>query len=244
MRKNRKDLLKILLDIKSRAVYTSHFLFTTDLTLVSYITKPRKFVILLSSTHHEHEIANENEKFKPDIILAYNKTKSGVDVLDKLVREYSCKRNTRRWPLRLFFNLIDVACYNAFVLWIIKNPEWKGDSSIKYRRKLFLQDMGLELAKSQIDRRVNKIAEDGRGFRKMVTTSIESTGVKIQQITENDTATSSTKRGCCRLCRGNDNKHSRRCDKCNKFVCGQHSKSITIKRTTCVYCSKDEDGEP
>lgn len=109
MRKNRKDLLKILLDIKSRAVYTSYFLFTTDLTLVSYITKPRKFVILLSSTHHEHEIANENEKFKPDIILAYNKTKSGVDVLDKLVREYSCKRNTRRWPLRLFFNLIDIA---------------------------------------------------------------------------------------------------------------------------------------
>ncbi|XP_071054434.1 piggyBac transposable element-derived protein 4-like [Onthophagus taurus] len=244
MRKNRKDLPKSLLDIKSRAVYSSDFLFTRDLTLVSYVTKPKKFVILLSSTHHEHDIADENEKFKPDIILAYNKTKSGVDVLDKLVREYSCKRNTRRWPLRLFLNLIDIACYNAFVLWTIKNPEWHSDSSITYRRKIFLQDLGMELARTQIERRVKKIEEDGRGFTNLVTTAIESTGRKIRKTCKDDTPSQGTKRGRCRICRGSDNKHSKRCDKCNQFVCSQHSQSITVKQTTCTYCAKDEDGEP
>jgi hypothetical protein len=51
--------------------------------------------------------------------MHYNATKSGDDVLDKLVREYTCKKSTRRWPLKLFLKLIDVACVNAFVLWML-----------------------------------------------------------------------------------------------------------------------------
>jgi len=50
---------------------------------------------------------------KPEIINYYNKTKAGVDVLDKLVRAYSCKRSTRRWTVSLFFNVIDIAALNA-----------------------------------------------------------------------------------------------------------------------------------
>lgn len=37
---------------------------------------------------HEHNISS-TEKFNPDRINYYNTTKSGVDVLDKIVREYS-----------------------------------------------------------------------------------------------------------------------------------------------------------
>ncbi|KAJ4426114.1 hypothetical protein ANN_26923 [Periplaneta americana] len=33
---------------------------------------------------------------KPDIILFYNSTKAGVDVLDKCIRTYSCCRGTRK----------------------------------------------------------------------------------------------------------------------------------------------------
>ncbi|XP_030749217.1 piggyBac transposable element-derived protein 5-like [Sitophilus oryzae] len=104
IRKTRKDLPKSLLDIRERATYSSQFLFTRNLTLVSYVTKRNKFVVLLSSMHHEHDIAGEDLKFKPSIITSYNETKSGVDCLDKIVREYSSKRISRRWPLRLFYN--------------------------------------------------------------------------------------------------------------------------------------------
>jgi len=58
----------------------------------------------------------EEKDHKPEIITHYNATKSGVDVLDKLVREYICMRSTRRWPLKLFLSLTDVACVNASVL--------------------------------------------------------------------------------------------------------------------------------
>jgi hypothetical protein len=56
--------------------------------------------------------------------MHYNTTKSGVDVLDKIVKEYVCTRSTRCWPLKLFLNLTDVASVNAFVLWMLKYPNW------------------------------------------------------------------------------------------------------------------------
>lgn len=52
--------------------------------------------------HNEHEIAEDNENSKPEIILQYNETKSGVDILDKLIRDYTCKRVIGRWLLRVF----------------------------------------------------------------------------------------------------------------------------------------------
>ena len=57
---------------------------------------------------------------KSEMIM--NVTKNGVEVLDKLVREYILMKSTRCWPLELFLNLSDVACVNAFVLQMMKYP--------------------------------------------------------------------------------------------------------------------------
>ena len=113
MRKNRRDLPKILVDTKDRVQYSSEFLFTDNLTLVSYVPKPKKCVVLLSTLHHQHDISTQEDNFKPKIIKYYNSTKSGVDLLDKLIREYSTRRCTRRWPLSLFLHYVDIAAYNA-----------------------------------------------------------------------------------------------------------------------------------
>ena len=77
---------------------------------------------LSSSFHQQHDdtCMGEEKDHKPEIIMHHNATKSGVDVLDKLVREYICMRSTRHWPLKLFLNLIDVAAVTAFVLWMLK----------------------------------------------------------------------------------------------------------------------------
>lgn len=56
------------------------------MTLVSYIAKPNTFVVLLSILHHQHETAGQDQAFKPEIVLGYNKTKGDVDVLDKTVK--------------------------------------------------------------------------------------------------------------------------------------------------------------
>jgi hypothetical protein len=57
--------------------------------------------------------------------MHYNATKSGVDVLEKLVREYTCIGSTSHWSLTLFRSLIDAAGVNAFILWMLKDPNWQ-----------------------------------------------------------------------------------------------------------------------
>ncbi|KAJ8393021.1 hypothetical protein AAFF_G00069250 [Aldrovandia affinis] len=106
-----------------RDVFSSKFAFTPTTTLVSYLPKKNKNVVLLRTLHTEADISDREDR-KPAIILDYNCNKGGVDNLDKVIGTYSCRRMTARWPLVIFHNIIDVSSYNAFVIWREINPTW------------------------------------------------------------------------------------------------------------------------
>jgi hypothetical protein len=92
------------------------------------------------------------EKYnKPEIILHYNANKCGVDVLDKLVREYTCTRSTRRRPLTLLLYLIDVACVNVLILLMLKCPNLQQKKN--NRRRLYLLSLREEMITPHIIRR-------------------------------------------------------------------------------------------
>jgi len=114
--KNKPEIPTLFLSGKQRNVHSSIFGFTNDLTLVSYVPARKKTLILLSSQHHDDTCMGEEKDHKPEIIMHYNATKSGADILDKLVREYTYRRSTRSWHLKLFLIFIDVACVNSLVL--------------------------------------------------------------------------------------------------------------------------------
>ena len=140
-----------MLPDSSKEVFLSLFVFSKDGgTMVSYVPKCKKAVVLLSTQHRDNAVSTD-EKSKPEIIHYYNQTKSSADVLDKLVRTYSCKRATRRWTVSLFYNLIDMAAYNTLVVWISANPEWhKGKP---YSLRMFLQQLGMELVRPHVTQR-------------------------------------------------------------------------------------------
>ncbi|KRZ73101.1 PiggyBac transposable element-derived protein 4 [Trichinella papuae] len=69
--------------------------------------KKNKNVLVLSMMHNDTEVSDGKSR-KPDIILHYNNTKGGVDNLDKMTSTYSSQRMTARWPLVIFYNMIDV----------------------------------------------------------------------------------------------------------------------------------------
>ena len=79
--RNRRHLPLSLLpkQTRGREVGSSLFAFKDNLTMVSWHPKRSKFVLLLSSLHHNSNIA---ESGKPEIVEFYNKTKAGVDALD------------------------------------------------------------------------------------------------------------------------------------------------------------------
>lgn len=88
---------------RGRAVESSIFGFSNNISMCSYVPKKNKSVVLLSTSHYNIEI--EGPKRKPIMILDYNKSKGGVDNMDKCLGEYSTKRRTKRWPLAFFITL-------------------------------------------------------------------------------------------------------------------------------------------
>ena len=73
MRKNKKEIPNNFLPERKKNVFSSIFGFNKKKTLVSYVPKVNKAVILLSTEHHDKKIT-END-CKPEIIIFYNKTK-------------------------------------------------------------------------------------------------------------------------------------------------------------------------
>ncbi|XP_067094206.1 piggyBac transposable element-derived protein 4-like [Osmerus mordax] len=83
-----KEVPSELLATNRRRVLSSQFAFTPTTTLVSYLAKKNKNVLLMSTRHTDAEISNRDDG-KPTIILDYNRHKGGVDNLDKVVTYYS-----------------------------------------------------------------------------------------------------------------------------------------------------------
>nr|CAI5861519.1 unnamed protein product [Callosobruchus analis] len=65
------------------------------------------------------------ESNKPEINEFYNSTKSGVDSLDQKCASYSCSRRSRRWPLTIFFAMLNISTVNSRTLYIAAKPEDK-----------------------------------------------------------------------------------------------------------------------
>ncbi|CAB1324753.1 unnamed protein product [Coregonus sp. 'balchen'] len=58
---------------------------------------------------------------------------------------------TARWPLVVFYNILDVSAYNSFVLWSEIKPAWNQG---KYnKRRLFMEELGRQLVIPHIKRR-------------------------------------------------------------------------------------------
>nr|XP_020457618.1 piggyBac transposable element-derived protein 4-like [Monopterus albus] len=147
IRKNKPEPHHNCCRLKDRPINSSLFMYTADTTLVSYVPRKAKNVLLMSTLYREGTICGS----KPQIILDYNATKGGVDNLDKLVAAYTCKRRTLRWPQVIFYDMLDITAYNAFVLWLGVNPHWKPGKL--QRRRLFMEELGKALVSPYIQTR-------------------------------------------------------------------------------------------
>jgi len=61
---------------------------------------------------------------KEEINVFYNQEKVGVDSHDQMCSLYTTARKTNRWPMRLFYGIIDSAALNAFVIFTENVPNF------------------------------------------------------------------------------------------------------------------------
>ncbi|KAM9323738.1 piggyBac transposable element-derived protein 4-like [Gastrophryne carolinensis] len=244
VKKNKPELPAELLQMKDRAPLSSKFVFTDTTTAVSYCPKKRRNVVLMSTLHKDAAVSSGSDK-KPRIILDYNKNKGGVDNLDKLTATYTCQRMTRRWPMVVFYNILDVSAYNGFVLWTHIHQGW--NSKKKNKRRMFLEELGRSLVKAHIDQR-ERVPRDpaAAAFVQQLqsSTSASPTPTATQRASSPASSSTSTttattpvrppdsKRKRCQVCPSNkDRKTNTSCFTCKKYLCKEHTKSVTFCHT-------------
>jgi len=115
LRKNKKEIPVDFQPHKNKAINSSFFGFQKEIMITSYTPKKNKAVILLSTMHNDTSVNSETKK--PEVIHFYNSTKGGVDTVDQMCGNYSVSRRTRRWPLSIFFQLLNIAGINANILY-------------------------------------------------------------------------------------------------------------------------------
>ncbi|UYV64257.1 hypothetical protein LAZ67_3000085 [Cordylochernes scorpioides] len=138
MRKNKPQIPPQFQPHPKRESGTSIFGFSGTKTLVSYVPKKRKSVILISSMHHDNKC--DETTGKPDIIMDYNLTKGGVDTIDQMVSNFSTSRRSRRWPLALFYALLDITALNSYIIF-----NYQIDKKDQKERSTFIVDLGRSL---------------------------------------------------------------------------------------------------
>ena len=180
---------------KDAALYLSNFFLTLppeSIMILSYKAKKNKAVFLLSSEHKRVEV-DEGEKRNPKAILDYNKNKGGVDTADEMLRSYSTKASSRRWPLAAFFKM-DIVSLNTYVI-------CKDITLSAQIRGKFLIMLGEELCASE------------RSRRHEMPHLLQLKRVHVGA----DEDVPPSKRAKCRIC--NSNKTRTKCGNCSRYVC-------------------------
>ena len=62
---------------------------------------------------------------KPECVVSYTKNMGAVDKTDMQISLTECTRKTRKWYRKLFFHLVDMCLYNAFVLYRVNTNNKK-----------------------------------------------------------------------------------------------------------------------
>ncbi|XP_035206542.1 piggyBac transposable element-derived protein 4-like [Stegodyphus dumicola] len=223
LKKNKAVIPAEFLETKKREVYSSMFGFQKDMTLVSYVPKKSKCVVLLSTMHHDDTIDENSEQSKPEIIHFYNGTKGGVDTVDEMSTLYSTARKTNRWPMVIFYCVLNVAGINARVsLMSTKNPPLQYKS-----RRMFLKTLALSLVNPQIKRRSN-MQMLPRELREKMNQNFSTERNAVSE--ENLPKRMKLGKGRCTICpRAKDKKTTISCMKCQNFTCKDHSNYVCDK---------------
>ncbi|XP_069685978.1 piggyBac transposable element-derived protein 4-like [Periplaneta americana] len=110
LKKNKREIPPHFTTTQDREVNSTLFGFNENCTIISYVPKKNKTVLALSTMHYDKAMDEETGgSQKPEIIFFYNRTKCAVDVLDQLCSAYDVSRNSRRWPLTIFFDIQNIA---------------------------------------------------------------------------------------------------------------------------------------
>jgi hypothetical protein len=207
VKKNKRMIPQEFLPNRKRLIDSSEFGFQSDKTIVSYVPKKPKSIILISSMHHDNTVGDDTKK--PEIILYYNRTKAGVDALDEKCANYSTSRRSRRWPMAIFHCILNISRVNSRVIYQLAK-------CVEISRYNFLKQLGMALYTPHMRQRI---------YNKNVPRKLRSLGADILGVMVHDNpqpGQDNAKRKRYAICPAKkDRKTSTCCAVCNLPICLQ-----------------------
>ena len=147
----------------------------------------------------------------------------GSDTFDQMISNYSCRRATGRWTMRLFHYIIDSLLLNTFVITneIFPTNEMRRRYGLKKsQRRIFLEKIAISLMKPQIVIR-SASYRSLQGVSSRLQDSFKFCGFPVTRNPENQQK-SSKLRGRCYSCpRSVDRKVSTTCHRVSDCYYGQ-----------------------
>ena len=203
----------------------SRFCFSENVSLVSHTPKKNKIVLVASSFLKTNAIG---ENKKPEMIMHYNKTKGGTDTFDQLCHAFSVSRRTNRWPVRIFFGMLDQAIVNARILLACKYKN-EGNTT-KVTAQYCLEKVYMHLVKDHLAERytIPTLRHDIKlGIKEIL-------DLDTEPLAENDLQVYKKKVRCTICQRSSDKKTRQGCSSCQRQMCSEH------RSTLCSECACKE----
>ena len=118
MRASRAGIPEKIKNTKTRVNLSTMYVFPENhyLLLLSYVVQKRsgKWKELVLSTMHNDVKITKDAQRKPHFILFYDRTKTGVNVMDMISGHFLTKFKTQRWTINTFVYILDNA-KNEFI---------------------------------------------------------------------------------------------------------------------------------
>lgn len=214
VKKNKTFIPLEFMPSSKRKEESSIFGFTAQETIVSYVPKKNKSVTLISSTHHDDKVDEKTKK--PDIILFYNSTKAGVDALDQKCANYTTSRRSRRWPMTIFYALLNIGGVNSRVIYQFARD---GKEMSRYN---FLKQLGRDLCIPHVQKRYQTSLP-----RSLKASIFNMIGDTLPPPPAPQQRQGVSKRKRCAICPAKkDRKTSTYCEMCHNPVCMKCAKSV------------------
>ena len=187
-------------------------------TLLCQRVKTTKRIEILSTVHHNPSVI-ENEK--SHMHMFYNATKGGVDTFDQICSALTCSRKTRRWPICVFYGIINIVVNNSFYI----HQNLPGNKL--YIRRQFSVDLAMELARDWALCRLQHKRYLPRDVIHLICSVFE---VKEPEDEDPETLKRSDKRHRCPICPSSSHARTKLlCGKCHKPVCNSHVNYVCDK---------------
>ena len=172
--------------------------------------------------HRSVSVTNDARK-KPDVLVFYDHTKGGVDVMDQMAGFFITRFKSHRWTMNALSYVLDTVRTNMNTLWNEMNPD----------KKVSSYDFLWELGQSLIKPHIKYCYQNRNGIQTDIVNAMKNFfGIKGNQVPE----IRSPDRKRCYIClaaiQGEGSKERKnklakvRCqcqaDECGKTVCQQH----------------------